>query len=254
MILIIFGSKSDSHIYEPLLKSLGNQAELRIASAHKSPNYLNEVLKDVNDKYKLIIAGAGLAAHLPGVIASKTIRPIIGLPVNVNFEGIDSLLSIVQMPPSVPVLSVGVDNWREAGENARLMLIQYSSVNIMNSKLVDKAGLEKISELLSSFDVKFDFSDELNLNAINIRCINITEIVQNSTANEKCLAINIPISEHSNLSNVKDLFKLTKKGMWVGLNRFENAAIAAVQIINLDNQHSEKLISYKRKLENMFKK
>ncbi|MGD0638393.1 MAG: AIR carboxylase family protein, partial [Nitrososphaerales archaeon] len=82
-------------------------------SAHRNPEGL-KVYVSASDA-RVFIAVAGLAAHLPGVIASMTLRPVIGVPVNVKLNGLDSLLSIVQMPPGVPVACVGVDNARNAG-------------------------------------------------------------------------------------------------------------------------------------------
>ena len=116
-ILIIFGSSSDARVYDPLLqglKSLSIPFDFHISSAHKSPAYLQEILEDMDNRFSQIIAGAGLAAHLPGVIAAQTIRPVMGVPVNAALNGTDSLLSIMQMPPGVPVLSVGVDMYSEA--------------------------------------------------------------------------------------------------------------------------------------------
>ena len=147
MILIIFGSKSDERIYTPLLDGIREKEieyDLFIASAHKSPGYVEDILDDVDKKYKLIIAGAGLAAHLPGVIASKTIRPVIGIPIDVNFSGMDSLLSIIQMPPSVPVLSVGIDEYNESVKNSTLILKKYDKVNILHKNLFPEGKLKKV--------------------------------------------------------------------------------------------------------------
>ena len=81
------------------------------------------------DGFEVIIAGAGLAAHLPGVIASQTILPVIGVPINGALEGVDSLYSIVQMPKSIPVATVGIDNSYNAGVLAVEMLaIKYSEL------------------------------------------------------------------------------------------------------------------------------
>ena len=81
-----------------------------------------EVIKDVEAAQECIIAGAGLAAHLPGVIASHTSKPVIGVPINAALNGLDSLLSIVQMPKSIPVATVGINNSYNAGLLAVQML------------------------------------------------------------------------------------------------------------------------------------
>ncbi|KKM64972.1 hypothetical protein LCGC14_1346000, partial [marine sediment metagenome] len=92
--------------------------DLQIISAHRNPNELDEYIKKCESL--VYIAVAGLSAALPGVIASKTDKPVIGVPVSSKLGGLDALLSIVQMPPGVPVASVGIDR----GENAALLAIR----------------------------------------------------------------------------------------------------------------------------------
>ena len=106
-ILTIFGSLSDKDVYEPLTEDLGKSftVENVVLSAHRNPEQLRELI--AKDKYELYVAGAGLAAHLPGVIASLTKKPVVGLPVAAAFDGLDSLFSILQMPFGVPVLTFG---------------------------------------------------------------------------------------------------------------------------------------------------
>ncbi|MEK6947498.1 MAG: AIR carboxylase family protein, partial [Nanoarchaeota archaeon] len=103
--LIIFGSKSDEKVYNEIasqLKKLKVDFDLRISSAHKNSK---DVDKTLQNDYSVVIAGAGLAAHLPGVAASKVIRPVIGVPCEGNYQGLDALLSVAQMPPGIPVLA-----------------------------------------------------------------------------------------------------------------------------------------------------
>jgi len=115
-VAIIAGSKSDQPVVDEAVKALtdlGVTHEVQFLSAHRNPEGLRKYL--ASSKAEVYIAVAGLAAHLPGVIASQTVRPVIGVPVNAKLNGLDSLLSIVQMPPGVPVACVGVDNARNAG-------------------------------------------------------------------------------------------------------------------------------------------
>ncbi len=115
-VAVVAGSKSDQAITDEaskILTELGVAHEVQFISAHRNPEGLKNYVQASDAK--VFIAVAGLAAHLPGVIASMTIRPVIGVPVSVKLSGLDSLLSIVQMPPGVPVASVGVDNARNAG-------------------------------------------------------------------------------------------------------------------------------------------
>jgi 5-(carboxyamino)imidazole ribonucleotide mutase len=125
-VAIIFGSKSDTDKMRGAancLKEFGVEYSAHVLSAHRVPEKLVETLKDMEvTGYEVIIAGAGLAAHLPGVIASKTILPVIGVPIEAAFDGMDALLSIVQMPKSIPVATVGVNNSYNAGMLAVQML------------------------------------------------------------------------------------------------------------------------------------
>ncbi|MDR1252945.1 MAG: 5-(carboxyamino)imidazole ribonucleotide mutase [Treponema sp.] len=112
---IIFGSKSDVSIMKraaDVFKDFGVSYSSHVLSAHRVPELLSETIRQVEaEGAELIIAGAGLAAHLPGVIASQTLIPVIGVPVSAGgLGGLDALLSIVQMPRPIPVAAVGVDN------------------------------------------------------------------------------------------------------------------------------------------------
>ena len=113
---IVAGSKSDQPVVDEAVKvltDLGVSHEVQFLSAHRNPEGLRKYV--IASNVDIFIAVAGLAAHLPGVIASMTVRPVIGVPVNSKLDGLDSLLSIVQMPPGVPVGCVGIDNARNAG-------------------------------------------------------------------------------------------------------------------------------------------
>jgi 5-(carboxyamino)imidazole ribonucleotide mutase len=118
---IIMGSKSDLKVMssaKEVLEQFQIAFELKIVSAHRTPKWLMEYGTTALERgLKVIIAGAGGAAHLPGMTASLTTLPVIGVPVNSSnsIQGIDSLLSIVQMPGGVPVATVGIDNAKNAG-------------------------------------------------------------------------------------------------------------------------------------------
>ncbi|GAA0077919.1 5-(carboxyamino)imidazole ribonucleotide mutase [Clostridium sp. CTA-5] len=115
------------------LKEFNIDYKAFILSAHRVPEKLYETLKMVEKEgCEVIIAGAGLAAHLPGVIASKTILPVIGVPINAAIQGLDSLYSIVQMPKAIPVATVGINNSYNAGMLALQMLA------LKDEKLKDK--------------------------------------------------------------------------------------------------------------------
>ena len=118
-VAIFFGSKSDKEVMSgaaKALRELGIDYKAFILSAHRVPEKLMETIKVIEEEgYECIIAGAGLAAHLPGVIASHTLLPVIGVPVKADLNGLDALLSIVQMPKSIPVATVGLNNSYNAG-------------------------------------------------------------------------------------------------------------------------------------------
>ena len=121
IVSIIAGSESDKDVYEKaekVLKENNIPYELKIISAHRDPDKLDDYLKTCQSL--IYIAVAGLSAALPGVIASKTEKPVIGVPVSAKLGGLDALLSIVQMPPRVPVACVGIDR----GENAAYLAIR----------------------------------------------------------------------------------------------------------------------------------
>lgn len=119
-VAIIMGSDSDWPIMEAaanVLDDFGISYTAEVVSAHRMPEEMAEFAKSAANKgYKVIIAGAGGAAHLPGMVASLTSLPVIGVPVALaNLEGMDSLLSIVQMPAGIPVATVGIGNAKNAG-------------------------------------------------------------------------------------------------------------------------------------------
>ncbi|MBB6478635.1 5-(carboxyamino)imidazole ribonucleotide mutase [Spirochaeta isovalerica] len=136
---IIFGSKSDTDKMRgaaKCFKEFGVEYEAYVLSAHRVPERLVEVLKDLEERgFEAIVAGAGLAAHLPGVIASKTTLPVIGVPLEAALDGMDALLSIVQMPKSIPVATVGINN----SYNGAMVAVQILSVKYpeIKEKLVN---------------------------------------------------------------------------------------------------------------------
>ncbi|MBT3283171.1 5-(carboxyamino)imidazole ribonucleotide mutase [Candidatus Bathyarchaeota archaeon] len=120
-VAVIIGSKSDQELGEKaakMLKDFDVDYDLQVLSAHRNPNRLAKYVKE--SPAKVFICIAGLAAALPGAVASHTIKPVIGVPKDVKLGGLDSLLSIVQMPTGVPVASVAIDG----ANNGSLLAIQ----------------------------------------------------------------------------------------------------------------------------------
>ena len=127
-VAVVMGSKSDYPKLEKgieLLEKFGVEVSVRVLSAHRTPNQLMNFLKEIENDTDVIIGAAGKVAHLPGVIASHTLIPVIGLPIKSStMDGLDSLLSIVQMPQGIPVATVTIDS----GVNAALMAAQIMSI------------------------------------------------------------------------------------------------------------------------------
>lgn len=161
-IAVLMGSKSDLNVVKPaisVIKSFGAEVEVRVISAHRTPDEAHEFSKNAQKNgIEVIICAAGKAAHLGGVVAAYTSLPVIGLPVKTDMMGgLDSLLSIVQMPSGIPVATVGVN----AGENAGLLALQILGVKYpeIAQKLVEYKA--KMREKINSDDVALQ--DELKV-------------------------------------------------------------------------------------------
>lgn len=139
IVSIIMGSTSDLPVMEESAKILNDfkiPFEINALSAHRTPDEVEEFAKSAYSKgIRVIIAGAGMAAHLPGVIAAQTSVPVIGVPIKASLEGMDSILSILQMPPGIPVATVGVN----AARNAGILAVQILAAGneTLNQKILD---------------------------------------------------------------------------------------------------------------------
>jgi 5-(carboxyamino)imidazole ribonucleotide mutase len=132
-ISLIIGSKSDKEVGDDIyniVRSFDVEIDYQIISAHRDPERLDHYLR--NHEADVYIAVAGLSAALPGYIASRTLKPVIGVPRNVKLGGLDSLLSISQMPPGVPVACVGVDN----GKNAAYLALRI--LGLLDNDIIKK--------------------------------------------------------------------------------------------------------------------
>lgn len=147
---IIMGSDSDLPVMQEAAKVLDELEigyELTVVSAHRTPERMYDYAKEAYDRgIRVIIAGAGGAAHLPGMVASLTPLPVIGVPIKSNtMSGIDSLYSIVQMPPGVPVATVAINGARNAGILAAQMLATHNEAIYMKIKSF-KASMKNLVE------------------------------------------------------------------------------------------------------------
>lgn len=151
---IIMGSDSDLPVMNEaalILQKFGIEYELKIVSAHRTPKYMADYADSAHSRgIKLIIAGAGGAAHLPGMTASFSPLPVIGVPIkSKSLEGMDSLLSIVQMPGGVPVATVGINQAKNAGLLA-VQILATSDENLLLKMIDYKKEIE--NESLSKND------------------------------------------------------------------------------------------------------
>jgi len=142
-VLILSGSKSDEEIVkkaEDVFKAFGVPYRAEVASAHRNPEKVDRLVRE--SSAQVFIAVAGLSAALPGVVASKTTKPVIGVPVNAALKGLDSLLAVAQMPPNVPVAAVGID----MGKNAALLAIQILALSDSELAVKLKDFKEKLKQ------------------------------------------------------------------------------------------------------------
>lgn len=165
MVGIIMGSKSDLRVMSEtvlIMEKCQIPYEIKVVSAHRTPDRMVEYAKNAEKRsIEVIIAGAGGSAHLPGMVSALTVLPVIGVPVKLaELDGLDSLLSIVQMPKGVPVATVGINNARNAGIlAARILGIKYPEIRTKLESYVisekEKVGYdleEEVKEILNPED------------------------------------------------------------------------------------------------------
>jgi 5-(carboxyamino)imidazole ribonucleotide mutase len=159
---IIMGSTSDLPVMKKAADFLNEMKipfEINALSAHRTPEEVEKFAKNAESRgIKVIIAAAGMAAHLPGVIAAMTKLPVIGVPIKASLDGLDSLLAIVQMPPGIPVATVGID----ASQNAGILAAQILALS--DSQLADAFAnfKEKLKEKIVQAnnelkEIKYEF-------------------------------------------------------------------------------------------------
>lgn len=153
IVSIIMGSTSDLKVMEKaaaFFEEMEIPFEMNALSAHRTPAEVEKFAKNAESNgLKVIIAGAGMAAHLPGVIASMTPIPVIGVPINASLDGMDALLAIVQMPPGIPVATVGING----ALNAAILAAQMMATG-------DKPMMEKIKAYKESLKQKIVKANE----------------------------------------------------------------------------------------------
>lgn len=230
---VFFGSTSDQRVATKLLNSLaeaGFDPELHFISAHRNADELVRQIK--RDAFDFYIAGAGLAAHLPGVIASHTQRPVFGIPVNGALGGLDALLSIVQMPAGVPVLASGVEqieavvSFLSARPSSRDHLHVTCPDSICETSDF-KRELERSALLAAELGVKLTHGGHPLPDAINIICV---DVLSGSQPSLDAGAILVPWldADHKGLemSSLGLAKAMLRGGVWVGVNNLRNGILS----------------------------
>lgn len=269
-VLVMFGSKSDANIYEPLKARLlneGHEVDFRMISVHRSPELLDRTLAGIDAG--AVIAGAGLAAHLPGIVASKLLIPVFGVPCAAAVGGVDAFFAISQMPFGIPVVCTAPDQYQSAvdavGRLQRLDL-QYSfeRFNLVFER--NKKGLphfqlllERAQKIVEKAAVPLHITDKPVPNEVNICLADISETDPESplpyppaAKDSDELRIFVPVlgeqayrDPYSAISVVRRVSSVPG-GLWTGINNVGNAMLAALQMANSGGTHSPFLTNGKK--------
>jgi 5-(carboxyamino)imidazole ribonucleotide mutase len=251
-VLAVFGSTSDRKVYRQLTEELELRHidyELRIASAHKSPELVRELAAS---DYDFFIAGAGLSAALPGVIAAETIRPVAGIPCKGAFSGLDALLSVWQMPKGVAVMGTPVENATEAAKAAEFYSEKPERITVVRrseakAELLASKAEAFLSENGIAFDkIESDVPSYSREKTVYIDFINLDEAGLMKDSSVPVLSVPYTARE----GDAKEALKMLniRKGIWFGLGNTENACLAAVQLLNSGNRYTGFLNDYRKRI------
>lgn len=231
-IQVMFGSLSDERVYSPLTKSLQKcgEAKMDVASAHRDPDKVRDLVQ--NGGADVFVAGAGLAAHLPGVVASLTTKPVFGIAVNGAFAGLDSFLSIVQMPKGVPVMAVTEEN----AESVADLLLRWQNLP------TDRICLNWNREYESSAAMSAALDKMKELSGVPVEWVPVDHpmgLGQIITPSESptMTGLNILVCEKSQLQHTSlalEFFSKAKMmGAWVGANNVDNLVLQWKKLVQL---------------------
>lgn len=233
-ILVIFDSTSDESLYQPLLSGLqpNFQVQFEQISAFENLSVLQAVLARQN--YDLVISGGCLAAHLPGLIVANTSKPVLGLPLASQWEGLDALMSLQQMPFGLPVLTAAPDRssallyflrqWQQQPAERFRRLHLVIAPGLSDAAYVAEE-LKRTHELAQAREIQLSESSEPDPEALNIVLVHAAEAVR-----PELLAIHVPLQapEHHRFHAASALDVLNwvqRGGLWVGVNNTRNAIL-----------------------------
>ena len=256
---IIMGSDSDFGVMKEAITVLDKQEieyEVRIISAHRTPEEMLKYAKEAKERgYGIIIAGAGGAAHLPGMTASMCSLPVIGVPVRSrSMEGIDSVLSILQMPAGIPVATVGVNNAKGAAKLAARMLRSYDTIEsaekkgqqlqqtikiVFDEKDASKEDLEKVIETVGFYGIEYEVID---IGGTDYSDSGIQKWLQMAEEEGATAVLNLADSEIKKLETLTKLPVLTvptKSSVCHSLDEFERATQTVGEVCKMSNEMNE---------------
>jgi 5-(carboxyamino)imidazole ribonucleotide mutase len=265
-VLVVFGSKSDAYVYEPLKASLidsGFEVDFRFLSVHRSPELLDRELEGLSAD--IVVAGAGLSAHLPGVLASKILLPVIGIPCAPAFGGLDALLSIQQMPFGIPVLATAPDEIQSTVEfirEASQMDLSYAAEPVQIIVEKNKMSLPYIDSLLSrakalaeKAGVGLSVRSQPEPGAVEVVLVEVDSQAADAPIPfpriKGGLRVHVPVFKESAYRDAGSAQSLLKKmkangGIWVGANNIGNGFLAGLQLANAAGNYSAVLTNAKK--------
>jgi len=240
-ILVVFGSQSDHPVFEPFVQSLRDDfdVDFHVVSAHRDPDKLHQLVTAWRGD--AMVAGAGLAAALPGVVASLTPMPVFGIPVAAHYGGLDALASIAQMPFGVPVITAGPQRESEIAHFLRAWKLQRPSLTEARrlTFVVDKAseGLDHVAEELAraeAFAADKGFSTQRSDKA-QADAFNLIAVLEDKDISKEGLCLHAPVlskERRTAPSAYLDVYAKTRiGGLWLGTNNLRNATLAAARLL-----------------------
>ncbi|MBI2520161.1 MAG: AIR carboxylase family protein [Bdellovibrio sp.] len=241
-VLVLFGSKSDAGVYQPLMESLSPEfkTDLAIISAHRNYRELEQRLNQRD--FDMVLAGAGLSAHLPGVVAAQFDGPVIGIPVASRLGGFDAFLSISQMPKGVPVLATFPEaNWQAVSFLKNCIKKSFDcKVNLVCKDLYwqyeySRNFFVEAQSCAQELKITWNTADAPRTDCLNLFVI--TDQLDFKPLMPSFTAIYIPMMEPikaKSHTRALDIFEWARiNGPWVGLNNFVNAVRMADKIFKL---------------------
>lgn len=228
---VLFGSASDEKVFNPLVDSLHplGEVQMNVASAHRDPQLVREIV--TSDKADVFIAGAGLAAHLPGVVASLTKKSVFGVAVNGAFGGLDAFLSIAQMPKDIPVMAVTENNLGHISKFLqRLPSLDFKTIRLNWDHQIENALVtEAIAQIEKETQMSVVWSDLQDEKTIG-KILTSEDRVPSYGLNILMLSP----KDKGDGARALDFYKWAQDGgCWVGVNNVKNFSLQILKLKEL---------------------